>query len=273
MQKVSSYLYPNKINVVADVAVFPTRWNIVYQNRVKLYQGVDNVLTIDVKNADQKRIDISAMTLEISIVDIIGRSLAMLPVTPTATLGLATINVTSDLLTNLTPQFLNFTLYIVNEDMSRTVLYADTQFGAIGNMELVGGVMPVTAPPRLITQWQDRTADNKPPPWVVTWYSDAAEIRQPNYLTAENTDVISFEFLFKNLDATVNVEFTKNTVISSGNIWETIDEFTITPLTSSITRTYSYADGTYNREWAWARVTYMPRTNTIGSIDKVIIRV
>jgi len=69
MQKISSYLYPNRINVVADLALFSTRWNIVYQNRVKIYQGVDNVLTIDVKNSDQKRIDISEMDLHMIVTD------------------------------------------------------------------------------------------------------------------------------------------------------------------------------------------------------------
>ena len=88
MQKISSYLYPNRINVVADVALFPVRWNIVYQNRIKIYQGVDNVLTLDVKNSDQKRIDISEMTLKMSITDTLGRDLTTVNVTPSASSGL-----------------------------------------------------------------------------------------------------------------------------------------------------------------------------------------
>lgn len=273
MQKISSYLYPNKINVVADVAVFPTRWNIVYQNRVKIYQGVDNVLTIDVKNSDQKRIDISGMTLEMTIMDVMGQAVAILPLTPSTTLGLATVNITPNILANLTPQFLNFTLYRINTtNLSRTILYADTQFGAKGNMELVGSAVPNASPPRYITRWLDKTNDMISSPWITTWYSDAVEIRKPNYLDLKDNDIVNFEFLFKGLDANIKVEFTKDSVISAGNSWEKIDEFAITPLTSSITRTYSYGNNTYNREWAWARVTYVRTTNNTGSIDKVIVR-
>ena len=55
MQKISCYLYPNRINVVADVALFPVRWNIVYQNRVKIYQGVTlGALSVD-KNLQNKK--------------------------------------------------------------------------------------------------------------------------------------------------------------------------------------------------------------------------
>lgn len=272
MQKISSYLYPNRINVVADVAVFPVRWNIVYQNRVKIYQGVDNLLTIDVKNPDQKRIDISSMVLEMNIMDVNGQALATLPVTPTATLGLATVNVTPDLLSNLTPQFLSFTIYRVNQDLTKTLLYADTQFGATGNMELVGSAVPKDIPPRYITRWLERVTNVFAIPVTKTWYSDAVEVKYPNHLDAETTDSVDFEFFFNGLDGVVTVEFTKDPVVSSSITWQAVDEFVADPLTSTITRTYSYENGLYDREWAWARVTYVRATDNTGNIDKVIIR-
>lgn len=271
MQKISSYLYPNWINVVADVTLFSTRWNIVYQNRVKIYQGVDNVLTIDVKNSDQKRIDISTMVIEMNIIDVNGQAIATLPVTPTATLGLATVNVTPNLIENLTPQFLNFTLYRVNLDTTKTLLYADTQFGAVGNMELVGSAVPTNIPPRYITRWIEIN-NTLTIPWTKTFYSDAVEVRLPNYLDAETTDSIDFEFLFKGLAGEVKVEFTKDPVISAGITWETVDTFTVDALTASLTRTYSNTLGTYSRDWAWARVNYVRATNNTGNIDKVTIR-
>lgn len=271
MQKISCYLYPNRITVVADVAVFPVRWNIVYQNRVKIYQGVDNLLTIDVKNSEQKRIDISAMNLEMSITDVNGQALAALPVTASATTGLATVNVPSTLLESLTPQFLTFSIYRINDDLTKTILYADTQFGATGNMELVGSAVPVTIPPRYITRWIEIN-NTLTIPWTETFYSDAVEIRQPNYLDGQDNDSISLEFLFKNLEATVKVEFTKDTVISSGVTWEVMDEFAVDPLTANLTRTYDFSNGTYNREWAWARVTYVRAKDNTGNIDKVVVR-
>ena len=62
MQKISSYLYPNRIEVIANVALdpdtCPVEWKIVYQKPIKIYKGVDNVIELEVKNSDQKRIDL-----------------------------------------------------------------------------------------------------------------------------------------------------------------------------------------------------------------------
>ena len=59
MRKISSYLYPNRIELLANVAGFTTEYTNVYQRTVKIYKGVDNVIEFDIKNADQKRIDLS----------------------------------------------------------------------------------------------------------------------------------------------------------------------------------------------------------------------
>ena len=267
MQKISSYLYPNKINVVADVAVFPVRWNIVYQNRVKIYQGVDNVLTIDVKNSEQKRIDISEMSLEMSITDIKGQALATLPLTPTATTGLATVNVTPTILENLTPQFLNFTIYRLNDDDTKTLMYADSQFGAKGNMELVGSAVPTNPPPRYITRF-NLLSDTSVTPYRPVYYSDAVEITKPNFLYPVANEALSFDFDTTLLQAEVSIQFTKDSVISSATEWETIETFTI-PVNSTLNnRVYFYPR--VNREYTWARIKYT-KQSTNGKFNKVTV--
>ena len=267
MQKISSYLYPNRITVVADLAVFPTRWNIVYQNRVKIYQGVDNLLTIDVKNADQKRIDISAMTFEMSITDVNGQALATLPLTPTATTGLATVNVTPEILENLTSQFLNFTVYRLNNDDTKTLMYADTQFGAQGNMELVGSAVPVDPAPRYITRFNLLT-NTSVNPYQSVYYSDAVEITKPNFLKPQANEALAFEFETMMLEAEVTIQFTKDSVIGAATEWEDIETFTI-PLNSSLNnRLYAYP--TVNREYTWARVKYTKQSAN-GKFNKVTV--
>jgi len=273
MQKISSYLYPNRINVVADVALFPVRWNIVYQNRVKIYQGVDNVLTLDVKNSDQKRIDISEMTLKMSITDTLGRDLATVDVAPSATTGLATITIAEDALSNITPQFLNFTIYneTVNEDetVTRTVMYADTQFGAKGNIELIGSVLATGVPARYITRFIPITNTNTGLPWRPTYYSDAVEIRQPNILRAAEDDTVDLNFEFKALAGTVTVQYTTSDVVSTGTDWVDIEAFTVATSTVTLTKTYSYP--TYTREMAWFRVKYDLEIGNTGTLDKVTV--
>ncbi len=270
MQKISSYLYPNRINVVADLAAFPVRWNIVYQNRVKIYKGVDNIITIDFKNADQKRIDIIGQTIDLSVMDVNGQLVGSFPVIPSTNIGLATVNIDNESLSSLDPQFLKFSLIRSNVDATKTVFYADTQFGALGSMELVGTATSIVVPQRSITTWIEIN-NTLTLPWTKTFYSDAVEIKKPNYLDVIDNDSIEFEFLFSNLDANLIVQFTKDTVVGAGSIWKDIETFAVTPTTSTLIKTYSYANTTYNREYSWARVNYVRTTNNTGKIDKVLI--
>jgi hypothetical protein len=268
MQKISSYLYPNRINVVADVALFPVRWNIVYQNRVKVYKGVDNVLTIDVKNSDQKRIDISEMNLKMVVTDVNGLLVTEVDVIPGATTGLATATIVETDLINLTPQFLTFSIYRLNDDDTKTVLYADAAFGAKGNMELVGDIMPTQVPVRKITRFTVLTKDNVMP-YIPTYFSDAVEIKQVNFVRDPSLDTLEFEFKFNSLSADVTVQFTKDTVVSAGTNWVDIETFNVTSSTSTLIKDYS---SNYSREWAWARVTYIRTTGNTGNIDTVLVR-
>jgi hypothetical protein len=274
MQKISSYLYPNRINVVADVAVFPVRYKIVYQNRIKIYQGVDNVLTFDVKNSDQKRIDLDSLlgvneTLKISVQDVLGKEFLVTDVIPSATKGLATVNIQESDLVNLDPQFLNFTIYKINADQSKTVFYADTQFGVKGNMELIGNALGIDTAPRYITRFGPITATD-PKPNITTFYSDAVEIRQPNYLEAAVNDSVDLDFTFNGLDASITVEYTDEVVVGANIPWTTLETFAVTPATTSVTKTYENPE--YNRDANWLRVRYVRTTNNTGNIDKITIR-
>ena len=274
MQKISSYLYPNRINIVADVTLFPVRWNIVYQNRIKLYQGVDNVLTLDVKNSDQKRIDLDTLlgageSLKMSVQDVMGKEFLVADVTLSATKGLATVNIQETDLVNLDPQFLNFTIYKINSDASKTVFYADTQFGVKGNMELVGSALGIETEPRYITRFAPITVTD-PQPTIITYYSDAVEIRQPNYLNAAVNDSVDLDFIFDGLAASITVEYTEDAVVSSNTLWTTLETFAVTTATTSITKTYDNPE--YNRDANWLRVKYVRTTNNAGNIDKVTIR-
>jgi hypothetical protein len=257
MQKISSYLYPNRVEVVADVDLFPTRWKIVYQNRLKIYQGVDNVITFDVKNTDQKRIDISEMILKMSITDVAGKQIAIVDVEPKETTGLATATITEGSLTTLDPQFLSYALYRINDDETKTVVYADANFGAFGQLELVGSVVAIPTPARYITSFNPDTHHNARPPYI-TYYSDAVEVRKPNWLNLEEDDSLELDFKFNKGNASVTVQFTRDATISSSTIWEDIIGFGVTPDDVSATKEIPYP--IYNRDIAWMRVKFVQTT-------------
>jgi hypothetical protein len=145
MQKISSYLYPNRIELLIDLAGFTVEFTSVYQRNVKIYNGIDNTIEFDIKNADQKRIDLTTLsTIELNIMDVTGTALPNSPykVIPiTAKKGIAYSTIPEEDLVELSSQYLKYSVSAVKDGMD-VMLYADTRFGAVGTIELVGDAMP-----------------------------------------------------------------------------------------------------------------------------------
>lgn len=154
MQKISTYLYPNRIELLADLAGFTTEYTNVYQRTVKIYSGIDNVIEFDIKNADQKRIETRIgqspviTQIELNLMDASGTALPNSPytVTPTSLKGIVTATIPEDDLADLTPQFLKYSV-TASKDGSDVMLYGDSRFGAVGRIELIGDAMPTFKDP------------------------------------------------------------------------------------------------------------------------------
>lgn len=58
MQKTYRYLANNRVTVVADLNGFVTEYKPVYQRTLEVYKGIDNLLHFEVKNHDQKNVDL-----------------------------------------------------------------------------------------------------------------------------------------------------------------------------------------------------------------------
>ena len=155
MQKISSYLYPNRIQLLADLASYNVEYTNVYQRIVNIYQGIDNVIEFDIKNADQKRIDLTTITsIQLNVMDAMGNELPNSPYTvvPTAMKGIATVTIPKEDLVGLTPQFLRYSVTGL-KDSQEVIFYGDSRFGAVGKMELVGSAMPITRESRVYDTW------------------------------------------------------------------------------------------------------------------------
>lgn len=152
MQKISTYLYSNRIELTADLAAFRVEYTNVYQKTVKIYKGVDNVVEFDIKNADQKRIDLTTLDdLLLNVMDYQGNALPNSPYTlskEVALKGIATATIPSNDLTSLDAQFLKYSVTQF-DGTTTTIMYGDTRFGAVGTMELVGSAVPTTRAPRV----------------------------------------------------------------------------------------------------------------------------
>ena len=49
MQKIITYSYPNRIQLLADLAGFNVEYTNVYQRNAKIYSGIDNTIDFDIK--------------------------------------------------------------------------------------------------------------------------------------------------------------------------------------------------------------------------------
>lgn len=268
MQKISSYLYPNRIKCSLDLAVSPLEWRIVYQKNVKLYKGLDNAIELDVKNNSQQRIDITALELHFKIFDTLGQEVFDGTVTPSDLLGIARIEIPASTFDYLEPQFLKYTIYQVDNGKTYPV-YGDTQFGVSGTIELIGDAWPVGLPLIVIKTFLYMDDDSFPAPWPRNFYSEGAQILEPN--TISNTSTLAVEFYPHGLSTTVHVQTTDASVISAGTEWKDIDTFTVASNDTSLSKTYNKG-ADYTEDAVWLRVKYQTPYNSTGKFDKIIVR-
>lgn len=268
MQKISSYLYPNRILLTADLAVHTTEWRIVYQRKFKIYKGLDNELLLDFKNAEQKRIDVSDKTIKVVVMDQLQQEIYTATATHTATPGLATVVIPATSLTTLSPQFLNYTVYIENENGTKFPVYGDTQFGVTGTLDFIGTAMPKTLTPLLIDTF-NYMEDESVTPWVKVYTSEAVEVNFPNDISTVNS--INLEFWLTNLEAEVEVQITEDVIVHAFTDWRTIETFNVATSTDRLNKVYnSIVD--YSNNISWMRIKYIHLNDNTGTIDRVYIR-
>jgi hypothetical protein len=264
MQKISSYLYSNRIQAVANLAASSLEWKIVYQRKFKIYQGLDNVLELDVKNAEQKRINITNYAMKFVIMDQLNQEIYTGDVdTTTGITGLGLMTIPATALDTITPQFLKYTVYILNEDNTKTPVYGDTQFGVTGTMDLLGGAMPTGIPPKVIKTFT-YDIDVLDPTWATrNYHSEAIEINQEN--VGVGSGEVELDFSFSSLAADVIVQTTTNAVVSTSTPWTNVETFNVTTSTTTLTKTYPITE-----DAKWLRIAYTAQANNTGKIDKVI---
>jgi len=118
----------------------------VYQRNIKIYNGIDNTLEFDIKNSDQKRLDLSTLQqIQVNIMDASGNALPSSPyqVTPTLIKGIGKITIPSNDVISLSAQYLIYSVTAIKNGQD-VLLYSDTKFGATGIIELIGNAIPTT---------------------------------------------------------------------------------------------------------------------------------
>jgi hypothetical protein len=148
MQKIQSYLYPNRVILIADLAGFTVENTIVYAKTVKIYKGIDNVIQFDVQNADQKRLDLVntplVTNLKMNVMDMSGNALPNSPytVSNTSITGIGTVTIPHTDLVNINHQYLQYSVTATDTNSNTIPLYTDSRFSAVGKIEVIGYATP-----------------------------------------------------------------------------------------------------------------------------------
>ncbi len=270
MQKISSYLYPNRISFVSNLASSPLEWRIVYQRKVKIYKGLDNVIELDIKNSEQKRIDITSYNMKFVVMDQLDQEIYLADVdVNTGLKGLATVTIPASALQYLTPQFLKYSVYYVTDAGAKLPIYGDTQFGVTGTIEFLNGAVPEDLLVQTIDTFTFLVNDADPGNEITEYFSEGAEINPPNDFLSDHS--ITVDFYPEALSATVTVQVTDYTVISSETEWTDLETFDIEPTDTLIRKVYASAEN-YSNNLSWIRIKYIPETDNTGKFDKVLVR-
>lgn len=166
MQRIQTYLYPNRITLVSDLdegSAHNVEWRIVYQRTVKIYKGIDNIIELELKNNDQKRIELGISELKLVLMDqsqnLINTYTAQ-SLEDSTIVGLARITIPSADIADLDPQYLRFAVYQTNAIFENILTYNDSQFGAIGAIQLLNGLNAHTTMTRKYDRWTQMTDYN-----------------------------------------------------------------------------------------------------------------
>jgi len=143
MQTINTYLYPNIIIAqFVDPTIFTTRNRTVYTRTIKIYQGIDNPLQVQVKNQDQKPIDTTNYLVQVDIQDMDSQgSVESLAVTMiNATKGLGTVTIPRAVVNALEQRRykLNVKLITIANNQERP-LYVDDNYGVMAELEVLPG--------------------------------------------------------------------------------------------------------------------------------------
>ena len=148
MQQVSRYLLTNHTVVVLDDSGNLTEYRKVYQRNLKIAKGIDNIITFEVKNHDQKPVSIlNTYTpyVEIFTEDnvLLKKYIGKIKETTTPSFkGQFTITIADSDTLNLDAQYLSYSVYLTNSNSVNTLTYADTQYGITGTIELTNEAFP-----------------------------------------------------------------------------------------------------------------------------------
>jgi len=221
MQITPRYLVNNRVSIIANEAGLVTEYRPVYQRQIQVYRGIDNVLQFKLLNSDQKPINTNRYTPVFIAFDenknkILERDCTVLDDGSTAQRGLFTVTITEGDLLNLDQQYLNYNVYLLDENNVPVLTYTDSHFGNNGTIYLSSEAFPAIKDSMLIETFTevDLTEDLEN-----FWISEVSVLspEQNNNTAVHTAAVYSTEYV-----GTVTVQVTLESQVTGTTSWADI---------------------------------------------------
>jgi hypothetical protein len=157
MQTVTSYYYDNVVDVQFDIGSdclilvnIPERNRVVYTRTLQMYKNVTNIIKIQIKNSNQKPIDITGHTITFNLVDdyVFANANTVLSANVTisnASVGLGYVAIPGLDLVQLDREQYNYNVKI-NTCWGNVAAYVDDNYGAAGEVFIGNSAYPVYPP-------------------------------------------------------------------------------------------------------------------------------
>lgn len=150
MQLTPRYLVNDKTNLVADLATgITTEFRTVYAKNLKVYRGIDNTLTFEIKNNDQKPISIlnlytpKFVAFDESKNQVLDKTGTIIETSTPNYKGQFTVNISENELLDVKDQYLSYAVYLVKDsDDSKVITYANAHFEMSGTIEVHSTAFP-----------------------------------------------------------------------------------------------------------------------------------
>ena len=261
MQLIPRYLSTNNAILVADLANNITEYRPVYRRTLEVYKGIDNVLTFEIKNPDQKPISIlNTYTPKFVAFDETNRQVlehdgVIIETSTPSRKGQFTITVRENDLLDLKSQYLSYNVFLIKtSDATKVLTYGDTHYHSSGNIHVNTEAFPGPAPTYEITTFTETEASSG----IFASESITAEPAKNGNDALHTAAVYTTDF-----EGEIIIQGTLDNSIESFTNWTDIYS---TTLTSPTQPQFINLNGVFSH----IRAKYQNKVS--GTIDKILIK-
>lgn len=228
MQLTPRYLVNERIFLISNDAGFTVEYRPVYTRTIKVFRGIDNTLQFRLLNADQKPVTITGIPVFVAFDDDKNQVLnKFCTVTDDGSTkesrGMFQVSITENELLNVEQQYLSYNVYIEDDNMQRSLTYANRNFEGAGIIYVDGNAFP--GPKQSIEINTFNYIGDK-------WYAGSTDTTKISaYPGLNGNEALHTVVFYSNgYQGTINIQATLENQITDLNNWATLATLEFTGL-------------------------------------------